>query len=68
MDIGKQQRVIIVEVDEVMAGPAAAGEPASVEEPARTIVLPDPGGAWPLPLALDPDLDPVPADGYEVVG
>jgi hypothetical protein len=52
MDIGKQQRVIIVEVDETVAA-----EPAP--EPAV-----EPGGApeqvvaWPLPLYLDPDPEP----------
>ncbi len=57
MDIGKQQRVIIVEVDESMTG-----QPAPVDETARIAGLPDAGDAWPLPLDLDPDFDLVPAD------
>ena len=69
MDIGKQQRVIIVEVDEAMHGdPASAVEPDPFEEPTPAAVVPGPGGAWPLPLDLDTEFELLAADGSEVVG
>jgi hypothetical protein len=46
MDIGEQQRVIIVEVDESTNKPDPAEEP----QPVRT---PDTAAAWPLPLDLE---------------
>jgi hypothetical protein len=56
MDIGKQQRVIIVEVDEALA------HPAPIEEPAEVSTMTDQGDAWPLPLDLDSEPDPAWAD------
>ena len=51
MDIGNQQRVIIVEVDPVAAErPTTPAEAASVEE--RELEM---AAAWPLPLDLDPE-------------
>jgi hypothetical protein len=56
MDIGEQQRVIIVEVDSSLA------RPAPIEEPAPQRGAPEPVGAWPLPLDLDTEADPTWAD------
>ena len=50
MDIGNQQRVIIVEPVEL---PEKAPQPTPMPEP-----VVEPAGEWPLPLALDPE--PVP--------
>ncbi len=47
MDIGNQQRVIIVEPVQV---PEKAPEP--VAEPGRA---PEPVGEWPLPLEMEPE-------------
>ena len=47
MDIGNQQRVIIVEPVQV---PEKAPEP--VAEPGRA---PEPVGEWPLPLEVEPE-------------
>jgi hypothetical protein len=68
MDIGKQQRVIIVEVDASLAHPASAGEPDPFEEPTQAAVVPGPGGAWPLPLDLDAEFELVPADRSAAAG
>ncbi len=51
MDIGNQQRVIIVELDPVSAEQPTPVETTSVEEPAFEMAA-----AWPLPLDLDPEL------------
>lgn len=48
MDIGEQQRVIIVEVDESMSEPA----PQPDQQPSRAA---EDAAAWPLPLDLDPE-------------
>lgn len=50
MDIGKQQRVIIVEVDDSMKA-----EPAQVKRKTNDASAPDRAAAWPLPLDLDPE-------------
>lgn len=51
MDIGNQQRVIIVEVDPVTAEqPKAPVEAGSLEENEL-----ERAAAWPLPLDLDPE-------------
>ena len=47
MDIGNQQRVIIVEPVEV---PEKAPEPVAAPQPAA-----EPVGEWPLPLELEPE-------------
>ncbi|MCP3998234.1 MAG: hypothetical protein GY722_24700 [bacterium] len=50
MDIGNQQRVIIVELDPVSAGQPTPVETTAVEERAFEMAA-----AWPLPLDLDPE-------------
>ncbi len=51
MDIGNQQRVIIVELDETSAEePVAPVEAASGSEQDLELAA-----AWPLPLDLDPE-------------
>lgn len=50
MDIGKQQRVIIVEEDDSMTV-----EPAQVEKEPDVASTPEGAAAWPLPLDVDPE-------------
>ena len=53
MDIGNQQRVIIVEPDQVVA-PVPEPMPAPADDEGFELI-----GEWPLPIAIEADRAPV---------